>query len=104
LTDLGSRESDARLGPGMQMLQAADSPAEATREIRREAPDDAATAMQLARALEKANVYLLSKLPVSLVEDFEIIPVDHPRELDRLTPRHDSCVVLGNAPCILWDK
>ena len=84
-------------GPALQRLIGAPSREEAVRQIRRDNPRDALPALQLARALETNRIYLLSRLDPGLVEDLEMIPIDGPEELVRLTQRSDSCLVLANA-------
>ena len=66
--------------------------------IRKERPVDALPATLLACALDRATVYLLSRLDPSLVEDLEIAPIAEPDELVRLAGRHESCILLANAP------
>jgi hypothetical protein len=75
----------------------ASSRAEAVRQIRRDNPRDALPALQLARALDTGRVFLLSRLAPGLVEELEMIPIDGPKELVRLTQRNRSCLVLANA-------
>ena len=49
---------------------------------------DALPAAQLARALQRDKVYLLSRLDPSVVEELDIIPLAGPDELARLARRH----------------
>lgn len=85
-------------GPGVRQLAAAQLRAEAMRWIRKERPVDALPATLLAQAQDRAAVYLLSRLDPSLVEDLEIAPIAEADELVRLVGRHDSCILLANAP------
>ena len=88
----------AEPGPAVQQLAAARVREEAMRWIRRERPEDALSATLLARVLDWAAVYLLSRLDRSLVEDLEIAPIARAAELVRLAGRHESCILLANAP------
>ena len=85
-------------GPAVRQLAATELRAEAMRWIRKERPVDALSATLLAQALDRAAVYLLSRLDPSLVEDLEIIPIGETDELVRLAGRHESCILLANAP------
>jgi hypothetical protein len=82
----------------MQRLVGARSRQNAVRQIRKERPEDLLPATQLARALDRADVYLLSRLDPSMVEDLEMAPIAEPGELARLTRRYPSCILVSNAP------
>jgi nickel-dependent lactate racemase len=84
-------------GPAVQRMLGTSSRKEALREIRREGPADALPAAQLAHALERDRVYLLSRLDPSLVEELEITPLGGPDELVRLARQHKSCILVSNA-------
>jgi nickel-dependent lactate racemase len=84
-------------GPALQRLAAAPSRQEALRQIRKEKPADALPAAQLAQALGRAKLYLLSRLDETILEDLEIAPINESDELVRLTQRYDSCILLSNA-------
>jgi len=87
-----------RPGPGVQGLSEVETPSEALPLIRKVRPVDLFTALQIAHALEQARIYLLSDLDSSLVEQLNMIVVETPDDLARLVRRHDSCMVLSNAP------
>lgn len=87
----------AELGPGTQRLRNADDRQGVLREISRERPVDALVAAELAHALERGPLYLLSQLDEALVEDLGIASVADEAELERLVSHHDSCILLGNA-------
>jgi nickel-dependent lactate racemase len=91
-------EIESAPGPAVAQLGGAAGREEAMREIRRRRPDDAQSAAQLSHALDRAQVYLLSRLDPSLVEDLEIAPIAEAEELVRLARRHDSCILVSNAP------
>jgi nickel-dependent lactate racemase len=85
-------------GPAVRQLAAAPVRDEALRWIRRERPADALPATLLAQALDRATIYLLSRLDPSLLEDLEVAPVAKAEELVRLAGRHASCILLADAP------
>ncbi len=85
-------------GAAMQRMVGARSRREALRRIRKERLADALPAAQLARALDRGKVYLLSRLDPSLVDALDMIYVEAPDELARLARLHKSCILLANAP------
>ena len=84
-------------GPGVQQLIGAPSPESALRHLRRDCPIDALAAVQIAQAVRRGRVYLLSRLDPALVESLEMIPVGSPEELLRLAHRSETCILLSNA-------
>ena len=54
-------------------------------------------ATQFASAADWARVYLASKLPVGMVEELFMVPVENEREIARLLSGEESCVILGSA-------
>lgn len=87
----------APLGTGMQWLASGENPATVFRRVQKQLPEDAWPVMQLARGLEKARVYLLSRLDSQRVEDLGLVPVTDHAELARLASRSENCAVLENA-------
>lgn len=85
-------------GPGVQRLMGARSRSHVVRELRKERPNDVLPATQLAQALDHGDVYLLSRLDPTLVEELEMAPIAGPDELVRLTQRYPSCILVSNAP------
>ncbi len=85
-------------GPALQRMAGARSRDSVLRRIRKERPADALPAAQLARALDRGPVYLLSRLEPSVVEALDMVHVAAPDELARLVRQHESCVLLSNAP------
>jgi hypothetical protein len=85
-------------GPALQQLAGEASRHDALRQIRRELPEDALPAAQLARALDRGHVYLLSRLDPSRVEDLNVAPLAGPQDVVRLVRRHPTCILLANAP------
>jgi nickel-dependent lactate racemase len=85
-------------GPAIQCLAELGSREEALVAIRQARPADALAAAQLAAAVDRGNVFFLSNLEESLLENLEIAAVGGADELARLVRRHPSCIVLSNAP------
>ena len=87
-------------GPGVQSMAAARSRRSALKRIRKDRPADALPAAQLARALDRDKVYLLSRLDPAIVEELEMIPIADGDELVRLARRHRSCIrPVQRLPC-----
>jgi nickel-dependent lactate racemase len=89
-----------RPGPALRHMAHAQWRESALRHVDRQPPLDAVPAAQLAHALSRYKVYLLSRLDPSVVEDLDVIPVAGPDELLRLGRQHASCVLLSNAPYV----
>jgi nickel-dependent lactate racemase len=87
-----------RPGSALQRLSSDGSREHALHHIGKDRPKDALVAGQLANALHRNKVYLLSRLEPSVVEDLDMVPVGGPEELARLVQRHRSCILLSNAP------
>lgn len=86
------------IGPAVRLLISAGDPRVGAAALKgHEADDDYSTAQQLLRALEWADVYLLSALSPDDVEELSIIPLDRPEEAGRLAKLSDSCLVLSQA-------
>jgi len=85
------------LGPALQQLAGADDLHMALRQITHDRPADAVPAAQLAHALERGQVYLLSRLEEAVVEELGVAPVTSADQIARLASRHPSCIVLANA-------
>lgn len=62
-----------------------------------ETAPDYAIALRLSRALDWADVYLLSDLDPQVVEDLGIIPLDKARNATRLVANSRSCLFLSQA-------
>jgi len=85
-------------GPAVKGIGTPGSRREALKRINKDRPPDALPAAQLARALDRAQVYLLSLLEPDVVEDLDMIYVAAPEELVRLARRHPTCTLLADAP------
>ncbi len=90
-------------GPGVRCVAHAQSHREGLQEVRRRRPVDALPAAQLARALDRCTVYLLSRLDPEVVEDLDMVPIGGPAELARLARQHKACTLLENAAFALFD-
>lgn len=101
VTDAGAialcTELADRPGPALQWLGRAKDLPTAMRHIRKQRTSDAGAANELARALERVQVYLLSRLDESVVEELGVAPVTAAEEIARLASRHRSCILLANA-------
>lgn len=69
----------------------------AERKISHEGETDSWPAWQLARALQRGPVYLLSRLDAETVEDLGLAPVENIDELVRLAERHESFAIVEDA-------
>ncbi len=92
---------DAPLGPALEALRGAEHPDVVLRHISHDRPSDTLVSVQLAHALERGRVYLLSRLDESIVEELGIAPVEHAEQIARLIARYPSCIVLDNAQYVV---
>jgi hypothetical protein len=69
----------------------------AERKISHDQGEDSWPAWQLARALRRGPVYLLSQLAVETVEDMGLAPIANVAELARLAHRHGNFVLIEDA-------
>lgn len=91
LTNLSAEPTD-----GFRYLQQGESPREALKPLRLEAPPDVIPASRLASAADWATVYLVSGLESGLVESLCMTPLIA-NEAARLLERGGSCVLLEAA-------
>ncbi len=84
-------------GPGVQALARAAQRHAAAPRIGRDPPTDAAVAIELSRALDRANVYWLGPLDAELQRQLPLTIIA-PEELAGLVRRHRRWAVLHNAP------
>src|SRR5690606_23155894 len=82
---------------GIEMIRDARTPHEALKPVRERAEADRETALRVAQALDRANVYLLSRLPDDLVEDLFMVPVTSVEEARRVLEGNEECAVIGSA-------
>lgn len=85
-------------GEAVESLRAARSHQQAVRAMTNKPPDNALTAVQLARAIERVNLFLRSRLDPDMLEDLLIGAIQSDEELNRLVSRFHDGIVLGNAP------
>jgi nickel-dependent lactate racemase len=85
------------LGPGAELLRQIDSPQEALKLLRQQAPLDMAAAFQWASAAQRATIYLLSKLSTEIAEELFTTPLDHPSQVQRLLQQAKSVAVVPDA-------
>ena len=90
-------ELDAEPEIGMEIIRRSQSPRDALQPIRKQAPVDMIPATQFATAADWARVYLVSKLPIGMVDELFMVAVENDRELGRLLANDDSCVILESA-------
>ena len=90
----------AKPGPALRRMAHAQWRQSAVRHVERQPAVDAVPAVQLAHALNRHKVYLLSRLDPSVVEDLDVIPIAGADELLRLARQHPSCLLLSNAPYV----
>ena len=84
-------------GPALRRLAGSENFESADRAIQKKAYADTVAASRLNRALQRARVYLLSKLDENDVEDLGMAYVSDVSEIAKLSTQHDSCLVLQNA-------
>ena len=89
---------DPEVADGTRIIQASDSPRDALKPLRTEAPADLIPATQIVSACDWAQVFLLSRLPGTLVEDLFMIPLENESEAQRLLADvEESCIVIPSA-------
>ncbi len=96
-----------RPGPALQRLTGMRDYDSLLHDLRRERSHDATSAALLAEALERVQVYLLSNLDESAVEDLGVGHVADSDQLERLSRQFESCMLLGNAQHAVvagWDE
>lgn len=84
-------------GPAVQRLVQSDDLPATLAMIFSERESDALAATELGTALDRARLYLLSRLDPTFVEDLGIAPVSNADEVVRLAGRSQSCILLANA-------
>ena len=85
-----------RIGPALGHFIGAEDLHVALREIARERPADALPAVELARALDRGKVFLISQLRDDVVEDLGLLPLSAD-SVSHVAGRYGSCLVLANA-------
>jgi nickel-dependent lactate racemase len=82
---------------GIELIRDARTPREALQPVRERAQADRVEALRLAQALDRANVYLLSRLEEDVVEGLFMVPLSTPREAARVLEGAQRCAVIGSA-------
>ena len=90
-------EFEAEPEIGMEIIRRSQTPREALQPIRKQSPVDMIPATQFAMAADWARVYLMSKLPIGMVDELFMVPVENDRELGKLLANDDACVILESA-------
>jgi nickel-dependent lactate racemase len=84
----------APLGEGMAFIRNSRKPSEAMKPLREQMPPDLLAATSLARAVERANVYLVSQLEPDLVEELFMVPISNESEFQRLIAGDEPVAVI----------
>lgn len=95
-----SQLKEAR-GAGLQILSQVRSPNDALKPIQKASPPDYRAATRIAKAADWANVYLLSELPATEIEDLFLVPLSSSQEVQKLLSRDDSTIVIESAQKVL---
>jgi nickel-dependent lactate racemase len=88
---------DSQLGPSLGQLSGNSDWEEFERAAHRAHESDSRAAWQLARALQRGPVYLLSQLEDEVVEELGLAPIADFEQLTRLANHHESCIVLDDS-------
>ncbi|MCA9112747.1 MAG: DUF2088 domain-containing protein, partial [Planctomycetaceae bacterium] len=91
-SDLGSP-----LTPGLELIRDSRTPRDALQPLRRAAPEDLVVATQIAHAVDRANVYLVSQLDDDLVEEMFMTPIVSAAEAIRLIESCKTCAFIESA-------
>lgn len=81
-------------GQGIEILRQVESPTDAIKPLRLEPPEDITAATQIVNAVEWANVYLLSDLDESLVDEVFLFPLGDVAEAARLIANTSGKITL----------
>jgi len=90
-------EIAAEPGDGIQLICDSLSPRDALQPLRAMSPSDLVPALQLADAIDWSDVYLLSGLRESLVEDLHMTPLTDEQQVDRLISDAETCIFVNGA-------
>jgi nickel-dependent lactate racemase len=84
----------APLGEGLELIRSSRRPSDAMKPLREQMPPDLLAATSVARAVEWANVYLVSNLEPDLVEELFMVPISGETEFQRLVSGDEPMVVI----------
>ncbi len=90
-------QAHAPLSPGLELIRDSRTPLDALQPLRMAVPDDVVAATQLAKTVDWANVYFLSRLDDDLVEDLFMVPLNEVRESLRLIEISESVAFIESA-------
>ncbi len=90
-------QANAPLSPGLELIRDSRTPRDALQPLRMAVPNDVVAATQLAKAVDWANVYLLSQLEDDLVEDLFMVPLSEPRESQRIIESSERIAFVESA-------
>jgi lactate racemase len=86
------------IGPALKRLIDVDDPKQAASLLRgHEGDGDFVAARRLARALSRADVFMLSDLPQRLVEDLGVVAIGYPEQARRIVAQSGSCLFVNQA-------
>jgi hypothetical protein len=89
------------IGPAVGRLSGLDDPREATAALKgAENEGDYQAARSLAKALGWADVYLSSDLPDETIEELGMIPLNRPRDAQRLLANAYSCAAISRIEAV----
>ena len=84
-------------GPALQQIRDFRDFESTHLELKKDRSPDVAAATQLLQALDRVRVYFVSRLDEDVVEELGMAPISDLADLDRLSQRHESYVLLSNA-------
>ncbi len=90
-------ELSAEPGDGMQLVCDSLNPRDAIQPLCEMSPPDLIPALQLADAADWADVYLLSRLRDSVVENLHMFPLDAERQVEAIIEAAETCIILDGA-------
>ena len=90
-------ELKTKPGPALRRLAGAEDFAKADSDLQKKVSNDTLAASRLNHALQRARVYMLSRLEENDVEDLGIAYVSSPGEIAKLSTQYDSCLLLQDA-------
>ncbi|HID20917.1 MAG TPA: DUF2088 domain-containing protein [Planctomycetaceae bacterium] len=86
-----------RPGPAIERCRQAMHPNVALRAAHESGAHDAVAACQIAHAVQRARIFLLSQLDRQLVADLFMTPLEDARQVQALIDRARSCLILNDA-------
>lgn len=90
-------ELDVPLTMGLEALKQSRTPTEALKPVRKSMPFEWDIVSQIARAVDWANVYLLSREPTEVIDDLFMVPLSTNEEVLKLLDQDDSVAIIENA-------